>query len=217
MTKINVDMHVHTSCSRDSLIPADRLIETCDYHCIDCVAVTDHDTIECAVELHNQSPEKIIIGEEIHTTFGEIIGLFLKEWVQPFLSPMDTVKRIKDQGGIVYIPHPFDSMRASVLRREALEAIYEDIDIIEVFNSRNAFPWSNKKAMNFASERRILAGVGSDAHTRYEIGKAYITIEQFRSAEDFLSKLQDASLHTRKTPVGFNFLNKIYKIARNIG
>jgi predicted metal-dependent phosphoesterase TrpH len=213
---IKIDMHIHTSYSSDSLLPIDDLLETCDRKGIDCVAVTDHDTAEGALRLHELAPSKIIVGEEIHTTSGEIIGLFLKENIQPRLSPMETVQRIKDQGGLVYLSHPFDSMRAAVLGKEALDKIWEKIDIVEVFNSRNTFPWSNSKASKFASEKGVLPGAGSDAHTRYEVGRAYVMMEQFSSAADFLSKLAKAEIRGRKTPIVFNLINKVYKIMHGI-
>ena len=214
---IKVDMHVHTSCSPDSLLHIDNLLETCDRNGIDCVAVTDHDTAECALKLHKLAPSRVIVGEEIHTTSGEIIGLFLEETIQPWLSPIETVERIKEQGGLVYLPHPFDGMRAAVLEKQALEEIWEKIDIVEVFNSRNAFRRSNRKASNFAVEKGILSGAGSDAHTEYELGQAYVIIEPFDSAADFLSKLARAEIRARKTPVIFNLVTKFYKIIRGIG
>ena len=214
---IKVDTHIHTSYSPDSLISPDGLLETCVRKGISCVAVTDHDTIEGALRLRELAPSRIIVGEEIHTTSGEITGLFLRESIQPRLSPMETIERIKDQGGLVYLPHPFDGMRGSVLEKQALEEVWKNVDIIEVFNSRNAFPWSNRKALKFASEKGIAFAVGSDAHSQYEIGRAYIMIEPFDSAADFLSKLADAKIYTRKTPVAFNLVAKIYKIMRAIG
>ena len=160
---VKVDMHVHTSCSPDSLIKVDDLLATCDRKGIDCVAVIDHDTAEAALELHRQAPSRIIVGEEIHTTAGEIAGLFLKETIPPGLSPLETIERIKEQGGLVYLPHPFDHMRGSVLDRQTLDEIWEKIDIVETFNSRNAFPWNNWKSENFARKKGILTAVGSDA------------------------------------------------------
>jgi predicted metal-dependent phosphoesterase TrpH len=209
-------MHVHTSCSSDSLIPVDDLLNTCDYNGIDCVAVTDHDKIDCALRLQEIAPSRIIVGEEIHTTMGEIIGLFLKEHIIPGLSPVDTVDKIKSQGGLVYVPHPFDKFRGSAIRRYALDEILPKVDIIEAYNSRNVFTWSNHKALSLISEKGILAGVGSDAHSRFEVGRAYVLMEPFTCAEDFLSNLAKAEYQTRKTPVMFNFANKIYKTARSV-
>jgi hypothetical protein len=213
---IKVDLHVHTSpCSLDSLIEVDELLETCDYKCIDCVAITDHDEIECAVRLHEQEPERIIIGEEIHTTDGEIIGLFLKDRIESGLSPNDTVDKIKEQNGLVYIPHPFDNMRASVLKKKSLMEVLPKVDIIEVYNSRNVFHWSNYRALHFAQENKIIEGVGSDAHSNFEVGQAYVMIEEFTSSKDFLENLSKAEYKTHKTPAMFNLVNKIYKMARS--
>lgn len=214
--KIKVDLHVHTSCSLDSLIKFDKLIETCDRHNIDCVAITDHNRIDCAIKLYEMAPSRIIIGEEIKTNVGEIIGLFLNDYVPPNLSPQETINRIKEQGGLVYIPHPFDGLRGSVLKRQVLKEIIDKADIIEVFNSRNAFSYSNKRAYELAKEKGLAIGVGSDAHSSFEVGKAYVLIEQFSSAKDFLSKLIYAELYTRKTPIVFNLVNKIYKTCRSL-
>jgi predicted metal-dependent phosphoesterase TrpH len=214
---IKVDMHIHTSCSPDSLILIDNLLESCDYKGIDCVAVTDHDTAEGALRLHEIAPSRIIVGEEIHTTSGEIIGLFLKETIRPWLSTMETIERIKDQGGLVFLPHPFDSLRGAVLDKHIRNEIYESIDIVEVYNSRNVFPWTNWKAAKFAAEKGILGGAGSDAHSRFELGRAHVVIEPFDSADDFLLKLANAEIRGRKTPVILNFVSKIYKTIRGIG
>lgn len=214
---VKVDMHVHTSRSPDSLVKVDDLLATCDKRGIDCVAVMDHDIIEGALELHKQAPERIIVGEEIHTTAGEIAGLFLKENIEPGFSPLETIERIKEQGGLVYLPHPFDSLRGSVLEEKALEEVWEKIDIVEVFNSRSGFPWSNWKAKKYAKEKGILAGVGSDAHARYELGMAYVIMEPFDSADDFLLKLADAEIRARQTSVTLNLLVKLYKMIRGIG
>ena len=213
---IKVDMHVHTSYSSDSLLPIDDLLDTCDWHGIDCVAVTDHDTIEGALMLYELAPSRIIVGEEIHTTAGEIIGLFLKEHVEPWQSPLETIGQIREQGGLVYLAHPFDSLRSAVLEKQNRNEILDKIDVVEVYNSRNAFWWSNWKAAKFAEEKGILPGAGSDAHTRYELGRAHVVIEPFDSAEDFLSKLAEGEIRSKKTPVVFNLLNKIYKVMRGI-
>lgn len=214
---IKVDLHIHTSCSPDSLINVDDVLTTCDYHGIDCVAITDHDEVECAIKLHEIAPSKIIVGEEIHTTAGEIIGLFLKERIEPWLSPLETIEKIKEQGGLVYASHPFDKLRKSVLGRNVLEEIWSKVDILEVFNSRN-FMWiSNRKALKFAKEKGMLQGAGSDAHTRYEIGKAYVLMEPFKSPSDFLAKIAKGEIYGKKTQIMFNAFTKIYKISRGIG
>lgn len=214
---IKVDMHVHTSCSSDSLIPLDKLLATCDHKGIDCVAVTDHNTAEGAIKLHEQAPDRIIIGEEIRTTAGEIAGLFLQETIPAGLSPLETIEKIKEQGGLVYLTHPFDFMRGSALEEKAREEIWEKVDIVEIFNSRNILRWSNWKAEKYAKQRNIPAGVGSDAHSKYELGMAYVIMEQFSSADDFLANLSNSTARIRKTPITYNFVTKMYKVARGIG
>jgi len=214
---IKVDLHIHTSCSPDSLINVEDVLTTCDYHGIDCVAITDHDEVECAVKLHEIAPSRIIVGEEIHTKAGEIIGLFLKERIEPWLSPLETIEKIKEQGGLVYASHPFDRLRKSILERKLLEEIWDKIDILEVFNSRNFMRISNRRALKFAKEKGMLQGAGSDAHTRYEIGKAYVLMEQFNSPSDFLAKIGKGEIYGKKTQVTFNAFTKIYKISRGIG
>ena len=214
---IKVDMHVHTSYSNDSLIHAEDLLKICDRKGIDCVAVTDHNTVEGALKLHELAPSRIIVGEEIRTGAGEITGLFLKEKVMPGMSPMDTIEGIREQGGLVYVPHPFDGMRGSALQKGTLDEIWEEVDIVEVFNSRSAFPLGNWRAAKSAANRSIAPGAGSDAHAGYELGMAYVIVEPFHSAADFLTKLAEGRIHTRRTPVSLNYMVKIYKVMRGIG
>ncbi|MBI2906552.1 MAG: PHP domain-containing protein [Chloroflexi bacterium] len=182
---MRADLHVHTCYSRDGLTTLDGLIDRCREIGIDCVAVTDHDTIAAALELERSAPFRIIVGEEIRTTEGEIIGLFLSSEIPGGLSPRETTARIKEQGGLVCVPHPFDRLRRSPLRLSALESIIDQIDIIEVFNSRTTLLRDSEKARRFAEEHRLLACAGSDAHTPGEIGGAYVEMADFSDRDDF--------------------------------
>ena len=130
------------------------------------------------------------------------------------LDPFDPERDVDLVSTWVHSPHVSRWWGDSV---KALDEILEKIDIVEAFNSRNVFPWSNSKASDFAAEKGILPGAGSDAHTGYEVGRAYVVIEPFDSAADFLSKLAKAEICGRKTPVVFNLINKVYKIVRGIG
>ncbi|MEE9324142.1 MAG: PHP domain-containing protein, partial [Dehalococcoidia bacterium] len=133
---LRADFHMHTHYSSDCATPPERLVARCVEVGLSCIALTDHNTIKGALEVERMAPFKVIVAEEIKTPFGEITGLVLKEEVPPGLSPQETVARIKEQGGLVSIPHPFDRFRNSVLKYEALESILSQVDIIEVFNSR---------------------------------------------------------------------------------
>lgn len=130
-----VDFHTHSTASPDGSIKAAQYKQLLDSGRLDAIAVTDHNRIDFALALQQELGSKIIVGEEIMTTEGEIIGLFLKELVPAKLSPLETVQAIKKQGGLVYIPHPFETVRKG-LQAKSLAAITDYIDIMEVYNGR---------------------------------------------------------------------------------
>jgi len=158
------------------------------------IFLTDHEGIDGA-----QSPldarEAAVIGQEILTTEGELIGLFLKEPVPGRLSPEKTVDAIKEQGGLVYLEHPYDTGRRN-LREEAIERIAGMIDIVEVFNGRSQ-PEINRRAEELRSTLGVPAGAGSDAHNLREIGTVFVEMEAFDGAHDFLAKLRNGNVVTR--------------------
>ena len=130
---IKTDLHIHTHYSGDSDIKLEKLVERCRILGLGAIAVTDHGTAEAALTLAAQNtPFKVIVGEEVLTTEGEIIGLFLKETVPGGLSPEETIRRIRQQGGIACVPHPFDRYRSSAMQSATLERIVEQIDIVAV-------------------------------------------------------------------------------------
>jgi len=190
---LKADLHVHTRYSRDCLASVDSIIARCRSRGIGCIAVTDHDEIDGALLLQEKAPFKVIVGEEIRTDRGEIIGYFLTKRIKPGLSPAKTVAEIKKQGGLVCIPHPFDRLRGSRLDFRALREIEKDIDIIEVFNSRNIFAEDNKKALEYAFAKGAMVSVGSDAHWPWEIGRTYINIPDFSDAGTFGEALRSVS------------------------
>lgn len=205
---MKADLHVHTCRSKDSTSPAEQIVQHCLEIGIDCLAVTDHDTTSGALEVKRIAPFKVIVGEEILTTCGEIIGLFLSEEIPPRLSPEETVSQIKAQGGLVCIPHPFDRFRPySRLRRDALESITPDIDLIEVFNSRTYLLRDSARALQFAQSHGLPGTVGSDAHIIREIGRSYMELPEFNDAEQFRRALGQARIIRHKTGVLIHFYN----------
>ncbi len=200
---IKIDMHVHTRYSSDSLMSEKGIISACMKRGLTGAAVTDHNTIRGALALKRSAPRdfKVIVGQEIETQEGEIMGYFLEEEIPPQLSPEETVERIKLQGGLVGIPHPFGSFRKSNIRKDALEKVIKRVDIIEVFNSRNICAKDDRKAVNLARENGVAPAAGSDAHLDCEVGNAYVEIDGFTTPQQFLQNLRSAKLITnRSTP-----------------
>jgi predicted metal-dependent phosphoesterase TrpH len=215
---LKADLHVHTCYSKDSTSSLDKIVQYCLDTGINCLAVTDHDTISGALEMKRIAPFKVIVGEEVLTTCGEIIGLFLTEEIPPHLPPEETVARIKAQGGLVCIPHPFDRFRPhSRLRRDALERIMPDIDLIEIYNSRTFLQRDSLRALQFARSHGLPCTVGSDAHVIGEIGRSFIELPEFNDAEQFRQALAKGKIFTGKTSALvhlYNIRNRLIKRLR---
>ena len=170
---------MHTHFSPDSETDPDKLVKRCLKVGLELIAVTDHNTIEGALKIKDSAPFPVIIGEEIKTSAGEITGLFLKETIPAGLSPIDTAHRIKDQGGLVSLPHPFDRFRSEVIDGKAIDELIPLLDIVEIFNSRNNLSADDRKAEKFAKEHNLLTSGVSDAHTLMELGRTYVQMPEF--------------------------------------
>lgn len=204
MQAVKVDFHVHTIFSPDSVITYPQLAEACRARSIDAVAIMDHDVIEGAFEFARLSREaadrgewapRILIGEEVRTTGGEICGLFLKEWVPDHLSPVETMEIIRSQGGLVYVPHPFDLLKLKRLKASELAALSDKIDIIEAFNGKPRLPLANVLVRRFLRTNAFKHGAGSDSHEPTHIGAAYVEVEDFEGPEDMLEKLSRGTVN----------------------
>jgi predicted metal-dependent phosphoesterase TrpH len=197
---IKVDMHCHTRLSMDSLNDPRKLVDAAAARGLGALCVTDHNGLANALALSKlpDLPIKVIPSEEVKSNEGEIIGYFLTELVPKGLSPEETVKRIKGQGGLVAVPHPFDSLRnASRLRTPALERLVDAslVDIIEVLNARSINPEDNRRALEFAKKHNLPMSAGSDAHTLVEVGRAYVEVPAFDTAEEFLAALRKGKIN----------------------
>lgn len=196
---IHVDLHMHTNHSHDCATPVDKLLETAKLRGLGAIAVTDHNEVSGALEARDRADGiKVIVAEEIKTADqGEVIGLFIEEKIPRGLSLADTIAAIRSQGGLVYVPHPFDRMH-SVPDYEHLLDVVEDIDAIEVFNPRVAFTSFNEEAERFAAKYRIVAGAGSDSHVAQGLGSVKIAMRDFDGPEEFLESLRDADIVRRR-------------------
>ncbi len=204
---IDVDLHMHTDHSGDCETPVEVLLATAREVGLGAIAVTDHNEISGALEAREKANEsnarggldriKVIVGEEVKTAEqGEVIGLFIEEKIPRGLSMAETVAEIKRQGGLVYVPHPFDRMHA-VPDYEHLPEILDDIDAIEVFNPRVAIGAFNEEAVRFAAKYRIVAGAGSDSHVAQGLGSVRIRMRDFDGPQEFLQSLRDAEITTK--------------------
>lgn len=195
---LKADLHVHSCYSIDCGTPLDRIVARCLQLGINCVAIADHHSITGALKMQEIAPFRVIVAEEIRTPLGELMGLFLTEEIPRGLSAEETIARIKDQGGLVNIPHPFGHLP---LRNNKLltEEILSQVDLIEVFNSRVPFRSAFARASRLASKYGLPASAGSDAHTVPEIGRAYVEMPEFNGAEDFLHCLNQGKISGRRS------------------
>jgi predicted metal-dependent phosphoesterase TrpH len=196
---LKADLHIHSEYSMDCNTPLDRIIQRCRELGINCIVIADHGTAEGALKMQKIAPFTVIVAEEIMTTQGEIMGMFLKETIPGGLTPQETVKRIREQGGLVNIPHPFERIRGSALKDRAIEEIAAQIDLMEVLNARSPFPANSNKAKAFASEHGIVPGAGSDAHTLFEIGNAYVIMPEFNGPQEFLKALSQGKIYGKRS------------------
>jgi predicted metal-dependent phosphoesterase TrpH len=214
---LRIDLHIHTHHSSDSLLQPEEIIETCQRLGLDGIAVLDHGTMAGALEVAALAPLPVIVGAEIKTTEGEIAGLFLGEEIPRGLSPEETIARIKAQGGLVYIPHPFDRLRRSTLSQEALMRVLPQVDILEAFNSRVMLSTDNRRAAEFAQQRGIPTGAGSDAHTTREIGRAYVEMPPFAGKDDFLANLAQGEVCGRLSPPHIHLATVFIRLGARLG
>jgi len=194
----------------------EQIIARCLEVGINCLAVADHNAIEGAIKLKEMAPFPIIVSEEILTSNGEIIGMFLSQEIPSKLSAEETIAQIKAQGGLVCIPHPCDRLRFSVFRNQVFENIMPEVDIIEVFNARSLVPGSSAKAWELAQKYGKLASAGSDAHTPSEIGNAYVEMPEFNGKDEFLASLAQGKISGNKSSPTVHFANTWARLKKRL-
>jgi predicted metal-dependent phosphoesterase TrpH len=204
MPKLRADLHSHSHYSRDSLINPRTFVDTCLRKGVSCIAVTDHNVIEGAFVIQKLAPPelKVIVGEEVTTAEGEVIGLFLKELIPRGMSPEDTVRAIQEQGGLAVIPHPYDIFRRNVIKPAALERIKASVDAIEGFNCRNILARHDERARDLARSLDKPLTLATDAHSPWELGTAVLEMDDFDSPAELLRALRGARvLGGRSSPI----------------
>jgi predicted metal-dependent phosphoesterase TrpH len=197
---MKVDLHCHSEASADCITPLTLIPERCREREIRVQAITDHNEIWGAQELKSlvekmgderDNDLTVIVGEEISTSEGELIGLFLKKKIEAGLTPEETVEEIKTQGGLVLLPHGFDPLKRFRLKEGARARVAGDIDIVETFNARISRPSWNRAAVDWSERQGVLMSAGSDAHTLADIGSAWVEVpaQPIAGPQDLLDAL----------------------------
>ena len=205
---LRVEFHCHTIYSKDSLVTAEKLIDTCRKKGIDRIVITDHNTTAGAFHAHKIDPQRVIVGEEILTQKGELLAAFVKEEIPAGLTPLETIDILRDQGAFISVSHPFDSMRRGHWELPDLLEIAPLIDAIEVFNARCMSADSNRQAEKFAAEHELCGTVGSDAHSAFEIGRAAMVLPEFHDAQGLKEVISQAKFETRLSSPFVHFTSR---------
>ena len=193
---IRAEFHCHTVYSHDSSNRIPQLLRTAKERGIERLAITDHNTIQGALKAKELDPELVVVGEEILTTHGELLGYFLEEEIPRRLSPMETIERLKKQGAFIVVPHVFDRRRHG-WSKEDLEQILPFVDALEVFNARCLNPRTNQLGRAFAEERGFSMTAGSDAHSLVELGLASVWLPAFNDPQELCESLKHSRIEGR--------------------
>lgn len=193
-----VELHCHTVASPDALTKPEAVVAACRARGIDRIAITEHNNIAGALAVQRLAPDLVIVGEEIRTTKGEVIAWFVTEEVPKGLSPEETIARLREQGAVISVPHPLDSLRGgSAMLLDGVLSIIDQVDALEVFNARCLRREDNEAANRLALEHGKLATAGSDAHSAREIGTAVMVMPPFQDAGSFRRSLARATIDGR--------------------
>lgn len=201
---VRMDFHMHTFASGDAVTQVDEFCEAVERSRLDVVCVTDHHAVRVAWEVEAALPDvRVVVGEEVKTHAGELIGLFLSEKVPYGLHESECARRIREQGGLTYVPHPIGP-RNHAMAADAMVGLSDAglLDAVEVFNARNAFDAANDAAAKFATEHGLPGGAGSDAHYPEEIGTAWLQLPDFDGPGDLLDAMRRGEVHGRRHTAG---------------
>lgn len=210
---INVDFHTHSTDSPDGGITDDQYEQLLADGPLQCIAVTDHNTIDGALRLRKRLGKAIIVGEEIETARGEIIGLFLKSAVPAGLDLPEAIEAIKAQGGIVYLPHPFETVRKGI-KKSDLASLVKHIDIVEVYNGRAVAQNKGPQAAVWARLHHKPGAASSDAHGIKGMATAYTTMAEMPTAETLMALMGKVHLTTKRPPIHSLLYPKMHRVRR---
>lgn len=212
---IKVDFHTHSNASPDGGITPGGYQKIIKRDGLDCIAITDHNRMDMAVELHLLLGECIIVGEEIETTDGELIGLFVKQFIAPHQSPKKTAEDIREQGGLVYVPHPFETVRKGI-SQESLDEIADLVDIVETANGRAVFQNKGDQAVKWAKKHGKVMAASSDAHGYKGLGLTFTELSEIPTEHTLLSLLPKAKLISHLPPITTLLYPKMHRLRKGL-
>lgn len=212
----SLELHAHTFASPDCLMRPADIVRVCRARGLDRLAVTDHNTIHGALAVQALAPELVIVGEEIMTTQGELLAYFVREEVPAQLTPAETIARLKAQGAVISVSHPFDRLREGAWREADLLAILPLVDAIEVFNARCLFAEDNQRALAFAEAHGLRGTVGSDAHSLGELGMARLRVAAAGTPADLRAGLAAGERLMRRSSPLIHFTSTAAKFWKRV-
>ncbi len=213
---LRTEFHCHTCYSSDSLTSLEELLQTAQAKDIDRVIITDHNTIAGALKAREMDPQRVIVGEEIKTTQGELLASFVQEEIPRGLTPAQTIDLLRQQGAFISVSHPFDTTRPGHWEPTALLEIAPLVDAIEVFNARCMWPGFNRRAAAFARAHGLPGTVGSDAHVAFELGTASLLLPDFHDAASLKQVIAQAVPHTAYSGPWVRFFSRFAAIKRKL-
>lgn len=205
---LRVEFHCHTIYSKDSLTRLEHLLTVSRQKRIDRVIVTDHNTIAGAVLAQRLDPKRVIVGEEIMTTQGELLAAFVMEEIPAGLEPLEAIRRLREQGAFISVSHPFDRWRNGHWSETDLVQIAPLVDAIETFNARCMLPRFNHQAKAFAQQFNLPGTVGSDAHGAVEIGKATLLLPMFKNPADLKNVIHKGQAQESLSAPWIHFISR---------
>ena len=211
---LKADFHIHTKYSMDCHNELEGIVKRCQKLGLTCIAIADHDAVQGGLELQKIAPFKVIVAEEVLTHQGEVMGMFLKKRIAGGIPLQQAIAAIKEQGGLVNIPHPFDPMRGLRVSADEFEKLAPQIDLIEVFNARVPTTQTNTRAENFAREHNLPGTAGSDSHSIVEMGSVAVTMNDFNTPAEFLAALRTAKIEGKRASPFVHFHSTLAKIKK---
>lgn len=202
MPRMRVAIHLHTDYSFDSNFPPEQVVAAAEREGLDCVAITDHDEIDGARRARDLGRVRVIVGSEISTRDGHLIGLFLEKRIAPGKPAIETAEAIHDQGGLVLAPHPFASLCSGSLLG-LMPALLGHLDAVEIHNAQNPLGWQDRRAARFAEAHDLPGYVGSDTHIAGPLAPAWQEVPAFEGPDGLRASLRAATLHRRRFGVRY--------------